>query len=449
MTPRRTLGLYLLLTAALALSGCNQLNLPFNNPFHPSKPSKYSGTGERINVLGSEDTLAVSDALKGQDFFLPDPQPNAAWPLPGGTPEQSVERPNAGRGFGIAWRRRFGQVSNRGFHVTAPPVAANGRIYTLDGSAMVSCFDLNDGHEIWRRDLSEKSRRQREAFGGGLALDGGKLFVSSGYRFVAALDAGTGKLIWRRPTDAPIHSAPNAADGKVFVEGTDDNLLTFDEATGEPGWSHQALSETSRILSATSPAISGDAVVAAFASGELSALQLANGNELWTAELSRTNRNNALSEIRDIAGRPVIYRGDVYAVSHSGMMAVINLRTGTQRWSLPIMSITTPWPVGDVVYVSDTLGRVYCISRDNGQIYWITDLNGGKRNKDRGAWSGPMLSGPWLVLVSSKGEAVALNPKTGAVQRTLKLGSDALLTPIAVGDDIYVATEAAELIAIR
>jgi len=44
---------------------------------------------------------------------------------------------------------------------------------------------------------------------------------------------------------------------------------------------------------------------------------------------------------------------------------------------------------------------------------------------------------------------VALNPKTGAVQRTLKLGSDALMNPIAVGENLYVATTAAELIAIR
>jgi outer membrane protein assembly factor BamB len=116
---------------------------------------------------------------------------------------------------------------------------------------------------------------------------------------------------------------------------------------------------------------------------------------------------------------------------------------------LPVTSVSTPWPVGDVVYVSDTVGRVICASRDNGQIYWITDLNHGKRKKDRAAWSGPVLAGPNLVLVSSLGEAVALNPKTGAVQRSLKLGSDALTNPIAVGDNLYVATQAAELIAIR
>jgi outer membrane protein assembly factor BamB len=438
-----------ILALALVVCGCSNFRNPFPNPFDRPKVGKYTGTGERISVLGPGDTLTVSDALKGQDFFLPDAQTVTAWPLPGGTPEQSVEHPSAGRDFTVAWRRGFGRGSSRAFHVTAPPVAADGRIYVMDGAAGVSAVDLNNGREIWRTDLSNHGRRDREAFGGGLAFDDGRVYVTSGYRFVAALNANTGKVIWRTPTDAPVHGAPTVADGRVFAQSTDDNLMTFDAATGQPGWAHQALVEPASILAASSPAISGEAVVSAFASGELVALQAANGNSLWSDELSKSNRNSALSEIRDIAGRPVIYRGDVYAVSHSGVMAAIDLRTGAQRWTLPVTSVSTPWPVGDVVYVSDTLGRVICASRDNGQVYWITDLNRGKRKKDRAAWSGPILAGPNLVLVSSLGEAVGLNPKTGAVQRSLKLGSDALMNPIAVGDNLYVATEAAELIAIR
>ena len=448
MSSGRVLGLVVVLVAAMATSGCIHVNNPFQNLFHRAKTSKYTGSGERINVLPS-DTVAVSDTLKGQDFFLPDPQPIDAWPLPGGTPEQSVERPNAGVDFQVAWRRTFGRASNRDYHVTAPPVAADGRVYVMDGGAGVSAFDLSDGREVWRRELNERNRSQREAFGGGLAFADGRLFVTSGYRFVAALDAATGKLIWRTQTDAPVHAAPTVADGRVYAESTDDNLLTFDATTGQPGWSHQALVETARLLSATSPAISGDAVVAAFASGEVVAMQTANGNQLWSAELSKSNRNSALSEIRDIAGRPVIYHGDVYAASHSGVMAAIDMRSGAQRWTLPVTSITTPWPVGDVVYVTDTQGRVICASRDSGQVYWITDLNFHLLQKQRGDWSGPILTGPYLVLVSSKGEAVGLNPKTGVVQRRLKLGSDALMTPIAVGPDLYIATQAAELIAIR
>ena len=103
------------------------------------------------------------------------------------------------------------------------------------------------------------------------------------------------------------------------------NWASTDGYAGAPSWTYQALSESARILSASSPAVSGDTVVAAFGSGELVALRAANGNDLWNEALSRASRTNALSEIRDIPGRPVIYQGDVFAVSHSGVFSATSV----------------------------------------------------------------------------------------------------------------------------
>ncbi|MDR3509537.1 MAG: PQQ-binding-like beta-propeller repeat protein [Caulobacteraceae bacterium] len=447
MTIKRTMGLAVLLAAGVALAGCGHLH----NPFKSNGPhTKYQGKGERIPIIAFDQSLKTSDTLKGQDFYLPAPQTVVAWPTPGGSNDSPVDHVDAARAFTVDWKAKFGQGSDRKTYVTAPPVAGDGRIYVMDGAARVSAFDLKSGQRVWSTDLSQRSKHDKEGFGGGIAFADGKLFVSSGFRFVAAVDAASGKQIWRTNTDAPVHAAPTVAGGRVIVESVDDNLLTFDTQTGAQGWTYQALTETARILAATSPTVSGDAVVASFGSGELVALQTANGNGLWSLVLSKSNRNSALSEIRDIPGRPVIYRGDVFAVSHSGVFADVELRTGAQRWELPITSVSTPWPAGDVVYITDTAGEVICVSRDNGQVYWIVDLNKDvKKKKERALWSGPILSNNRVVVVSSRGEARALNAKTGALEKSLKIGAPALQNPIAVGSDLYVVTQSAELIAIR
>lgn len=452
MTIRRFLGpAAALLAVSLTTAACIHVPNPFhrNNNGGGGSHHKYTGKGERIPLAAFDQTLHPSEALKGADFYLPPPTPMADWPLPGGTAEQSVENVDAAHDFTIAWRRGFGRASGRAWHVTATPVAADGKIYVMDGAAGVSALDINDGHEVWHDNLATLDKHDHEGYGGGLALDQGRLFVSSGYRFVAAVDAATGKVIWSQATDAPVHAAPNVAGGRVFVESTDDDLLSFDEASGAPGWTYQALTEPARMLEATSPAVSGDAVVASFASGELVALQSDNGDALWTAVLSKSNRNSALSEIRDIAGRPIVYKGDVFAVSHSGVMASIELRTGNEHWSLPITSVSSPWAAGDVVYVSDTAGEIICISREAGQVYWVTDLNKDVKKKQRALWSGPVLASDRLIVVSDKGEIAALNPKTGAVEKRMKIGDDALISPIAAGPYVFVATETADLIAIR
>jgi outer membrane protein assembly factor BamB len=445
--------------AAAGLSGCSTLSKL--NFLKTSTNKSIASKGERIPIQASEDQLAQTPALKGQSFFLPDAQPQADWPLPGGTPEQSVEHVEAAPDFRVAWRRNLGMSGvPRPHFVTAPPIEADGLVYTMDAQAQVEGHDARTGARRWTNNMQSHERRDRDAFGGGLAYADGKVFVSSGYRFVAALDSHTGKVLWKTSTDAPIHAAPTVSNGRVFVVSLDDQLYTFDANTGEPGWNYQAIIEPARMLEASSPAISGDSVITTFASGEVIAKRAANGNDLWNQALSRSNRNSALSEIRDIAGRPVVYKGDVYAASHSGVFSAIDLRTGTPRWTLPVASFTTPWAAGDVVYIVSQTGQLVCVSRESGGIYWIVDMNAAElvgkgrrkkvnKKKQNAYWSGPVLASGRLILVSSKGEMESRDPKTGDLLSTLRIGSPMMIPPIAAGGMLYVVTEKAELVAIR
>jgi outer membrane protein assembly factor BamB len=460
MTPmRRTRLLAVLLTVSVAVAGCSTIGKL--NPFGKGG-KKEVAEGERISIVAADQKLEPAEALKGADFSLPTPVAVAEWPLPGGSPEQSVEHVDAAPNLSPAWRRGFGEGSKRGHHVTATPIVAAGKVFVMDGAADVSAFDAQSGAEVWRADLRPKSRRDKEAFGGGLAYADGKVYVSSGYRLVAQLDAATGAVGWKTATEQPIHAAPTVSGGRVMVISIDNSLLTFDAATGASGWSYQGLSEPARILAASSPAVSGDTVVAAFGSGELVALRVANGNDLWAEALSRASRTSALSEIRDIPGRPVIYQGDVYAVSHSGVFSATDLRTGQSRWSLPVVGITSPWPTGDVVYVVAKDGSVICVARESGQIYWIRDLNAGRKGKKTGGimglggkrtlkpiWSSPLLANNRLLIAGSTGDLMVLNAKTGETERTVHLGSPTLIGPVAAGGMVYVVTDKAQLIALR
>lgn len=415
--------------------------------------------GKRIPVLTFEQTVEPSSALAGVGFQIPEPTPVTAWPLPGGTPQQSMDNVLAAPDFKVLWRKNVGDGSSRRSQVTAPPVAVDGKIFTLDGQARITATDAKTGERAWRTDLAPRKGRDREAFGGGLAVAEGKVFVTSGYRFVAALDAATGKLLWKQSVVSPIHGAPTFSAGRIFAVDVDNQIAAWDANTGEVVWSYQAIVEPARILRASSPAIDGDAVVAPFSSGELVALRAANGNALWNEVLSRTSRTSALSEIRDISGRPVIYQGSVYAVSHSGVFDAIDLRTGEKKWEIPVTSINSPWAAGDVVYVCDTTGQVMAVSRDSGQVYWIQDLNKNRSRKEGGfahigrhivhpMWTGPLLASGRLVLIDNWGEVVALDAKTGKQLKSLQLKQAGFLTPIAVDGRIYILSDDADLFAI-
>jgi outer membrane protein assembly factor BamB len=419
-----------LVLAGAAVSGCAILRAPgalFQTHKHDGV---RAANGQRIPVLTETVTLTPSPALKGVDFALAPPQAITDWPTPGGNPEQSIGQVEAAPTLQIAWRRHIGLGDAKGqgvfyspmSYIVSSPVVAEGKLFVLGGRSELSALD---------------------AYGDGL------VYVTSGYRFIAAYDAKTGKQVWRTLTLAPIHGAPTFANGKLYFIDVSDQLEAVDAKTGQSIWTYQALEESARMMIASSPAVSNDEVVAPFASGELVGVSAANGNDLWNDVLSLTNRNNALSEIRDISGRPVVSGGFAYAGSHSGVFAAIDIRSGQRSWSLPTAVITTPWVSGDVVYVVDQRGRVICAAKDSGQIYWIRDFNTKLRKKFRAVYSSPILASGRLIMVNSKGMIVALDPKTGETVKTVRLGEPAFVSPIAAGGLIYLVTDTGDVVALR
>ncbi len=456
----RTIKIAAVCGLALAVGACGTVRraLPFGLGDR-DEPQATATEGQRVSVLEFEQQLAPSAALSGRDFFLPGPVAATAWPAPGGNAENNAEHVIAAPEFTLAWRRNIGAGSARNRQVMSPVVAADNRVFVMDGEATVSAVDAGSGAILWKADVRPE-QRERGGFGGGLAVGGGRLFVASGYRTMSALDPATGAVIWSQQVDAPIHGAPTVSGGRVYVVDVDNQMIAFDASTGEQAWSYRGITEPARIMRASSPAVTGDTVIAPFASGEVTAIRAANGQVLWNQVLSRTSRTSALSEIRDIAGRPVISRGYVYAVSHSGVLQSMDVRSGEPRWTLPVAGVNAPLPVGDVVYVVSKNGELTVINRDTGQVYWTRDLNEGRVRQEGGflgffdrtvrpEWSGPILASNRLVLVNSDGEAVAFDPKTGAIQSTVRLGSPAYIAPAAYNGALYILTDGGDLVSLR
>ncbi len=131
---------------------------------------------------------------------------------------------------------------------------------------------------------------------------------------------------------------------------------------------------------------------------------------------SRTGHVTALSQLDDIAGRPVIDRGVVYAISQSGLMAAFSMNTGERMWSRDIGGIQTPWAAGEFVYVLDNNARVLCLTRKEGRVRWIHQLPQYEDLEDKEdpiLWAGPVLVSDKLILTSSNGYAQALSPYDG------------------------------------
>ena len=116
-------------------------------------------------------------------------------------------------------------------------------------------------------------------------------------------------------------------------------------------------------------------MVVPYSSGELVALRANTGEVLWTDNLSRGGPTTALGEITDINGHPVVDRGTVYAVGHSGRMVANNLVDGARLWTQDISSSGSPWIAGDFLYLVTSGSELIALSREDGRIRWVTGLH--------------------------------------------------------------------------
>ena len=351
-----------------------------------------------------------------------------------------------------AWRANLGQGSNDRSQLAAPPVIADGRLFFLDADHRVHAINAGDGSRVWSEQLRPSDRRDRVARGGGVATAGGRVFVTTGFGFIVALDANTGEEVWRRQADAPFQSAPTVSGTRVYAITNDSELLALDVSSGEVLWNYQAIAEPARILAATSVAVDGDTVVAPFASGELVALLGGNGRRLWSDSLSRSGQFTSLSAINDIAGRPVLDNGVVFAASHSGVLAAIDVRSGQRGWARPFASTQTPLLAGNVLYAVSTDGVLAAFDRNTGNAYWVQQLRRYEDETDRQgrvAWTGPVMIGGRLVLANSLGQVIAVTPESGQTVATAEVGKPVFIPPIVANDQIYVVTDEARLVVLR
>lgn len=452
----RVLGPLTALAAATALSACSTVSRvgdavwPFNGGGEAA-PETAPQDG-RVSILAFEQELTPDPALASRPIVVPPATPTTEWTQPGGTADNSPPHASALATLERAWRANLGEGSNNRGRVAAPPVVADGNLYFLDADHRLHAVRASNGDRLWSERLRARDSRDRAARGGGVAAGGGRVYATTGFGFVAALDGQTGDEIWRVSADAPFQAAPTVSGNRLYAITNDSELIAIDVNSGEILWTYQAIAEPARILSAPSVAVDGETVVAPFASGEVVALLAGNGRRLWSDSLSRSGRLTSLSAINDIAGRPVLDNGVVFAASHSGVLAAIDMRTGQRGWARAFASTQTPWIMGDVLFAVSVDGQLGAFDRQTGNVYWVRQLRRFKDENDRQgrvAWVGPILAGGRLILANSEGDVIAVAPQSGETIATAEAGGPVFIPPIAANDQIYIVTDDARLVVFR
>ena len=125
------------------------------------------------------------------------------------------------------------------------PTLANGKIFTLSITGILSAWNANTGMLIWRKDHRSKFGKRPHPYWGAttspLVVDNRVYlhFGSDEKGFLSAMDTDTGKEIWRNGEDGAAYSSPLYAEIngiRQIIEWNHEDLLGVDIETGQTLW---------------------------------------------------------------------------------------------------------------------------------------------------------------------------------------------------------------------
>lgn len=445
------------LICALTLTACETLGLgeTEDQPLEGDRLSLYDfeqtlqkAPNTRFGLDGSENATVIdlSPNLEGGTDTAMQLAPlwnNKFWPQVGGYATHSMRHVafNEGQPKRL-WRADIGRGATKNRPLTGAPVMADGKVFTLNNDAEVIAFDANNGKRLWEQSVL-KPGEDEVVIGGGVAFSGGRIFVTNGFNEVVALNANNGDILWRADTKTPVRAAPAAIPNRVFITTMDNEAIALDARTGQKIWSHRGLTGETGVLGAATPAITRDAVITAYSSGEVYALQIDTGMPLWSENLSPLARRAGSTAISDIRALPVFADNVVYAASYSNRFNAIDARTGRTFWQIPLGTGSTPWVSGNRVFMIESQGSLVSVNRQDGSALWQVSLPAFEDENDMDdpiSWHGPYLAGGRLLLFGTHGLARSYNPANGEMMREWRLG-DSIRLPIAIANGVLYALD--------
>jgi len=216
------------------------------------------------------------------------------------------------------------------------PVVADGRLFTLGISGILSCLDAGKGTLIWRKEFGDEFRDTSPLYGTALSplvTDDLCIIHAGGHDAGAllALNVKSGTEVWRLKETGPAYTSPIVVeiDGvRQVVTQTQSACIGVDLQSGERLWSHPYRTDYDQ--NSVTPVVAGDLILFGGYAQPTIALRPRRQEGRWTTEIVWSN-----AEIPMYMSSPVVV-GDVFygmTQRRRGALFCADTRSGEVRWT--------------------------------------------------------------------------------------------------------------------
>jgi outer membrane protein assembly factor BamB len=301
-------------------------------------------------------------------------------------------------------------AGSAGAYVFTPAVVGTS-VFAADADGNISRFD--NGKRAWRISAGQP-------LSGGVGSDGKILAVGTAKGEVLIFAADTGKEMWKAKVSSEVLSAPTVGAGMVIVRSGDARIYGFDQVDGKRHWVYQRSTPSLSLRSNVGVVLTAEGVLAGFPGGKLVSVAITNGAAQWEATVALPKGATELERVADITSSAAVFEHQVCAVAYQGRVACFDLANGNALWTRDVSSIAGLDINDKAVYVSDDKGAVLAFDRSSGASLWKQDKLSNRQ------LSRPFAFAKGVAVADFQGYVHLLNLDDGAFVARLQLDGSAV-----------------------
>lgn len=276
----------------------------------------------------------------------------------------------------VVWDDSVGDGVGHYFSRLTPAIAYE-KVFISSRFGDAYAFDVSTGDELWNIDLSDIEDERgffedaiSARISGGAVTGYNKVIWGSENGDVFAIEEDSGKLAWRAKVSGEVISAPALDSNLVVVNTASGALVALDVTNGEEVWKAEQAVPPLTLRGVSGVSISSGGAFVGLASGEVGVYIIENGQQGWTTEIGEASGSTELERIVDVDVTPIIMGDKIYAISTNGNLAALDLRSGREVWKRKYSSYRQLTVAGNQIFATDTQGHVYAIDRNSGIEQW-------------------------------------------------------------------------------
>ena len=333
---------------------------------------------------------------------------------------------------------KFSKIKN--FDQFQPDIIFNNdNLIFFDSKGSIVKFDQNSDL-LWKKNFYNKQEKKNHPILF-FAKNETTLIVADSISKYYALNIKTGEILWTKYNNAPFISDIKINDDKFFVVDSNNVLSCISIIDGTLIWQNKSENNIIKSTKKISIVINKDKVIFNNSVGDISALDINNGNLKWI--IITGDKDTSIKPYLLKLSELVISKNSLIFSNNNNSFYSVNLANGLINWTQNINSYLRPAIVNDFIFTVTNEGYLMVIDKTTGNIIRITDIFDKFKIKQRTKIKpvGFVIGLENLYLSTDNGKLLVIDVLTGRTNLILKIDKNKISKPFISNNSLYLVKD--------